>query len=93
MLSVPDVTVVAVLALLLFGPEHLPVVMRKVGRVMREVQNASQAFMDEMERAADLQEMRARSAPVEPAAESPPDEAPHSRATASPAAERSPLRD
>jgi Sec-independent protein translocase protein TatA len=43
-------------ALLLFGPEQLPRVMRKAGSVMREVQNTSSSFIREMERAADLHE-------------------------------------
>jgi TatA/E family protein of Tat protein translocase len=52
--SVPDVLVVSILALLLFGPERLPGIMRQAGRFMREVQNTSQSFVAEMERAADL---------------------------------------
>lgn len=56
MFSVPDVLVVSVLALLLFGPERLPKVMRQAGRFMREVQNTSHAFIAEMERAADTPE-------------------------------------
>jgi TatA/E family protein of Tat protein translocase len=51
--SVPDVLVVSVLALLLFGPDQLPKMMRQAGRVMREVQNTSNSFIAEMERAAD----------------------------------------
>lgn len=43
-------------ALLLFGPEQLPRVLRKAGQVTREIQNTSQAFIREMERAADTQE-------------------------------------
>ena len=54
MFSVPDIMVVSVLALLLFGPDQLPKVMRQAGRVMREVQNTSQTFIAEMERAADV---------------------------------------
>ncbi len=54
MFSVPDVLVVSILALLLFGPERLPKVMRQAGRVMRDMQNTSQAFIAEMERAADV---------------------------------------
>jgi TatA/E family protein of Tat protein translocase len=53
MLSVPDVLVVSVLALLLFGPDRLPKVMRQAGRFMRDVQNTSHSFIAEMERAAD----------------------------------------
>src|SRR5579863_4045068 len=54
MFSVPDILVVSVLALLLFGPDRLPKLMRQAGRFMREVQNTSQGFISEMERAADL---------------------------------------
>jgi TatA/E family protein of Tat protein translocase len=56
MFSVPDIMVVSVLALLLFGPDRLPKLMRQAGRFMREVQNTSQGFISEMERAADLAE-------------------------------------
>lgn len=45
--------VVSVLALLLFGPDRLPKMMRQAGRFMREVQNTSHSFIAEMERAAD----------------------------------------
>jgi len=50
--------VVSVLALLLFGPDQLPKVMRQAGRVMREVQNTSHSFIAEMERAADVSDTR-----------------------------------
>lgn len=63
MFSVPDVLVVSILALLLFGPDRLPKVMRQAGRFMREVQSTSQAFIAEMERAADASES---SAPPDP---------------------------
>ena len=43
-------------ALLLFGPEQLPRVARKAGNVMREIQNTSQSFIRELERAADVQD-------------------------------------
>ena len=56
MFSVPDVLVVSVLALLLFGPDRLPKMMRQAGRFMREVQSTSQSFIAEMERAADVDE-------------------------------------
>ena len=48
MFSVPDILVVSVLALLLFGPDRLPRVMRQAGRFMRDVQNTSHAFIAEM---------------------------------------------
>ena len=56
MFSVPDILVVSVLALLLFGPDRLPKVMRQAGRFMREVQSTSHAFIAEMERAAEVPE-------------------------------------
>lgn len=68
MFSVPDMAILGVLALLLFGPEKLPGMMRKAGKVMREVQNTSQSFVREMERAADLQE----AAPTQPIVPPPP---------------------
>ncbi len=56
MFSVPDILVLGVLGLLLFGPDRLPKVMRQAGRFMRDVQNTSQSFIAEMERAADSHE-------------------------------------
>ena len=50
--------VVSVLALLLFGPDRLPKMMRQAGRIMREVQNTSHSFIAEMERAADANDAR-----------------------------------
>ena len=53
MLSIPDMAILGAAALLLFGPDQLPGVMRRAGAAMREVQNASLAFIREMERAAE----------------------------------------
>jgi len=69
MFSVPDILVVSVLALLLFGPDRLPKIMRQAGRFMREVQNTSQGFISEMERAADLAEHPPAPPPAPPPAE------------------------
>ncbi|HEY2476151.1 MAG TPA: twin-arginine translocase TatA/TatE family subunit [Candidatus Cybelea sp.] len=66
MFSVPDILVVSVLALLLFGPDRLPGLMRQAGRFMREVQNTSHSFIAEMERAADTSDVPANLYPVEP---------------------------
>lgn len=56
MLSIPDMALLGVLALLVFGEERLPGIMRQAGRMMREMQNTSQSFIREMERAADVPE-------------------------------------
>jgi sec-independent protein translocase protein TatB len=47
-----DMAAIFVVALLLFGPEQLPKVARQVGEVMRHMQNTTQSFMLEMDRAA-----------------------------------------
>ncbi len=76
MFSLPDIMVVSVLALLLFGPEKLPKMMRQAGRVMREVQNTSHSFIAEMERAADANEHQMPPPmPPSPASVHPPDDA------------------
>jgi sec-independent protein translocase protein TatA len=58
MLSIPDMAVLGAAALLFFGPEQLPRVARKAGNVMREIQNTSQSFIRELERAADLEDAK-----------------------------------
>ena len=60
MLSVPDMAIIGALALIFFGPDQLPKVARSFGRVVRDVQNTSQNFIREMERAADDAEERER---------------------------------
>ncbi|GAC1419738.1 MAG: hypothetical protein NVSMB5_11790 [Candidatus Velthaea sp.] len=57
MLSIPDMAVIGTVALLVFGPEQLPKVARKAGSVMRDLQNTSQSFIREMERAADASDV------------------------------------
>ena len=61
------------IALLIFGPEQLPKLARQAGGFMREVQNTSQSFIREMERAADDADYRA----AEAAAPPPPPEVEH----------------
>jgi len=97
MFSVPDILVVSVLALLLFGPDRLPKLMRQAGRFMREVQNTSQGFISEMERAADLAEHPPAATPpavtppvAAPALEHASPEFPAAHASPEPVAERAP---
>jgi len=52
MLSPSDTAIVFLLALLLFGPEQLPRIARQLGEAMRHVQTTTHTFMNEMERAA-----------------------------------------
>jgi Sec-independent protein translocase protein TatA len=62
--------IVGVAALLFFGPDQLPRVAKRAGQAMREVQNTSQAFIREMERAADEAERAAERAVSPPPAAS-----------------------
>lgn len=76
MLSASDIAILGAAALLIFGPEQLPRVARKFGTVMRDVQNTSQQFIREMERAADEHEperphLEAVPSPYDPAADLP----------------------
>jgi Sec-independent protein translocase protein TatA len=54
--------VIGAAALMLFGPEQLPKVARKVGSVVHDLQMTSQTFIREMERAADDAEESASAA-------------------------------
>lgn len=81
MLSVPDMAIAGVVALLLFGPDQLPKVARKAGAFVRDIQNTSQSFIREMERAAD--EPEPYEPPETPEAETPEAETPEPGATES----------
>lgn len=67
MLSPADLMVAFVAGLLLFGPEGLPQMARKAGRLVRDVQNTSQTFLYEMERAAELRPVPSKEAAHEEA--------------------------
>ena len=62
--------IIGAVALIAFGPDQLPKVARKAGQAIRDVQNTSQSFIREMERAADEQEHRSA---WEPPTAAPPD--------------------
>src|ERR1022692_4041855 len=69
-----DMAAIFVVALLLFGPEQLPKVARQVGEVMRHMQNTTQSFMLEMDRAA--REHDIAPAAIAPSADAPSTDAP-----------------
>jgi TatA/E family protein of Tat protein translocase len=71
LLSPADMLIIGAAALLFFGPDQLPKVAKRAGQAMREVQNTSQAFIREMERAAEEPERKAEDPPatVNPAAQ------------------------
>jgi Sec-independent protein translocase protein TatA len=53
LLSPADMVIIGAAALIFFGPDQLPKVARRAGQAIRDVQNTSQSFIREMERAAD----------------------------------------
>jgi Sec-independent protein translocase protein TatA len=77
LLSPADLLIIGAAALIFFGPDQLPKVARKAGHVVRDMQNTSQSFIREMERAADEAEFRERTAAAAAEPEhAAPDEAP-----------------
>jgi TatA/E family protein of Tat protein translocase len=72
MLSGPDVLVVLVIALFVFGPQKLPELAKSLGKAMREFKKASEemreTFEDEMKK---VEERSNHSTGREPAAELP----------------------
>ena len=69
MLSPSDTILIFVAALLLFGPEHLPKIARQLGDAMRHVQNTTNSFMSEMDRAAAAADLKAHTTWEPPPAE------------------------
>ncbi len=58
--------IIGAAALIFFGPDQLPKVAKRAGQVVRDVQNTSQSFIREMEKAADDVERREREAAIPP---------------------------
>jgi len=61
MLSPSDTAIVFLLALLLFGPDQLPRIAKQLGEAMRHIQTTTHSFMNEMERAARIEETQSAS--------------------------------
>jgi sec-independent protein translocase protein TatB len=54
-----EIVALAVLALLIFGPEKLPGIARTAGKTIGALKREAQSTMDELKRAAELDELRA----------------------------------
>jgi len=54
----PEFLLIAVLALLLFGPRKLPQIGRSIGRAMAEFRGATQEFKNSLQREVELEELR-----------------------------------
>jgi sec-independent protein translocase protein TatB len=53
-----EIATLAVLALLIFGPDKLPGIARTVGRTVAQFRREAQGAFDELKRAADIEELR-----------------------------------
>jgi sec-independent protein translocase protein TatB len=53
-----EIVFLAILALLIFGPDKLPGMARNIGKTVSTFKREAQSTMDELKRAADLQEVR-----------------------------------
>ncbi|HEY9907224.1 MAG TPA: TatA/E family twin arginine-targeting protein translocase [Thermosynechococcaceae cyanobacterium] len=63
-IGLPEMAVIMVLALLVFGPKKLPEIGRSLGKTIRSFQNATKDFEEEFKREADQLEQPAK-APME----------------------------
>jgi sec-independent protein translocase protein TatA len=72
-IGLPEMAVILVIALLVFGPKKLPEVGRSLGKALKSFQDASKEFESELKRGAaelekvDEKPMEARIEPSEPA--------------------------
>lgn len=57
-LGMPEVLMLAVLALLIFGPQKLPEVARGVGKAISQFKREASATLDDLKRSADFEDMK-----------------------------------
>lgn len=55
-LGMPEILIILLVALLLFGPKKLPELGRGLGQSIREFRKGAQSIRDEFERATDINE-------------------------------------
>ena len=66
-IGLPEMAVIMVVALLVFGPKKLPEIGRSMGKALRGFQEASQEFQDEFKKeASQLEEAVKTTAELEP---------------------------
>ncbi len=57
--------IIAVIALLVFGPDRLPELARNAGRMLARLRSETQANVDELKRMSEIQELRAELREIE----------------------------
>ncbi len=70
-IGLPEMALIFVLALLVFGPKKLPEIGRTLGKTIRGFQDASKEFEQEFKRAADTIEETVQEAPMKATLEPP----------------------
>ena len=89
----PELVLILVLALIVFGPRRLPEIGKSMGRLLHEFRKASTDFQRTIEDEVEAEKYKAPPAPAEaPAAEAAPAEAPVAEAVPVAEPETSPLR-
>lgn len=56
-LGLPEILVVAVLALVVFGPERLPELARQAGKAMAKFRSEASRSVEELKRAAEIEDL------------------------------------
>jgi sec-independent protein translocase protein TatA len=69
-IGLPEMIVIMVVALLIFGPKKLPEIGRSVGKAIKGFQDASREFESEFKREAELLEESTKPSTTETASES-----------------------
>lgn len=57
-LGMPEILIILLVALLLFGPRKLPELGRSLGQSIREFQKGARSIRDEFEKATDVKEIK-----------------------------------
>lgn len=57
-LGMPEIAMLAVLALLIFGPQRLPEVARGVGKAISQFKREASSTLDDLKRSADYEDMK-----------------------------------
>ncbi len=89
-IGMPELIVIFVIALIIFGPRKLPELGKSLGRSISEFKRASNELRNTLEEEIRIDEQRQRTAPATPAPEPTPEPAP---ATSSGPTESSPESD
>ena len=80
-IGMPELIVIFVIALIIFGPRKLPELGRSLGRSINEFKRASNELKNTLEEEIRVDEQRAPAKPAQPAATTAPAEGPVARAS------------